>query len=188
MRESPPAPAGAVLSRAAKVVGEIRQVLDSIEPDALTALLAATAQARRLFFAAQGRSGLVARATAMRWMHMGVTSYFAGETVTPAISDGDLLMCLSASGSTAATLIHAGTARAAGARVVALTTTHDSPLAGEAELVVVIPAGASVSTAQHAGSLFEQSCLILGDVLCDIFQQQHAIPDRELNRRHANLL
>jgi 6-phospho-3-hexuloisomerase len=53
---------------------------------------------------------------------------------------------------------------------------------------VVIPAGTGVATVQHAGSLFEQACLILGDVLCGAFQTLQAIPDQELDRRHANLL
>src|SRR6266566_4565440 len=148
-----------------------------------TPVLTAALQAR---FAGQGRSGLVTRATAMRWMYLGVTAYVAGETVTPAIGDDDLLVCLSASGRSGAILAHAATAGAVGARIVALTATPNSPLAGAADLVVVIPAGTGVASVQHAGSLFEQTCLILGDVLCGVFQQLHAIADRDLDRQHAN--
>jgi 6-phospho-3-hexuloisomerase len=197
MPESVPSPAGtasqpdpgygAIVSRAGEVVAEIRRVIDAVDPVALAALLAAAGQARRLFFSGQGRSGLVTRATAMRWMHLGVTAYVAGETVTPAIGDDDLLVCLSASGRSGAILAHAATAGAVGARIVALTATPNSPLAGAADLVVVIPAGTGVASVQHAGSLFEQTCLILGDVLCGVFQQLHAIADRDLDRQHANL-
>jgi 6-phospho-3-hexuloisomerase len=179
---------GAILPRASEVVEEIRRVIDAVDPVALAALLAAAGQARRLFFSGQGRSGLVARAVAMRWMHLGVTAYVVGETVTPAIGGDDLLVCLSASGRRAAPLAHAGTARAVGARIAVLTATPGNPLAAAADLVTVIPAGTGVASVQHAGSLFEQTCLILGDVLCGIFQQLHAIADRDLDRRHANLL
>jgi 6-phospho-3-hexuloisomerase len=175
----------AIRSRADDVLREIGKVVNAVDLAAVAALLAAAGEAQRMFFAAQGRSGLVARAVAMRWMHLGVTAYVAGETVTPAIGDGDLLVCLSASGRTAATLGHARTAHAAGARVAALTAAPDGPLSAAADLVVVIPAA---TTVQHAGSLFEQACLILGDVLCGVFQDLRATPDQELDRRHANLL
>jgi len=177
-----------IRSRIDDVLREVDRVVREVDVDALMVLLAAMGNVRRTFFAGQGRSGLVARAVAMRWMHMGVTAYVAGETVTPAIGAGDVLVCLSASGRTAATVDHARTARAAGARIVVLTATPGGPVAATSDLVVVIPAGTGVATRQHAGSLFEQACLILGDALCGVFQEMHGVPDRELNRRHANLL
>jgi 6-phospho-3-hexuloisomerase len=185
----PPDPAiHAISSRARQVTEEVRRAVGAVDPAAAAALLAAAGAARRVFFDAQGRSGLVARAIAMRWMHLGVTSYVTGETITPAIGDSDLLVCLSASGRTSTTLAHAATARDVGARIAALTATASSPLAGTADLVVLIPARAGVATAQHAGSLFEQACLVLGDVICGVFAEQHAIPDRQLGLMHANLL
>jgi 6-phospho-3-hexuloisomerase len=177
-----------VTARAQEIIGEIRQVVGAVDPAAIAALLGAVGQARRVFFDAQGRSGLVARAWTMRWMHLGVTSYMTGETVTPAIGEGDLLVCLSAKGRTGATVAHAATAHAAGARIAALTTTPDSRLAAAADLLVLVPAGNGVASVQHAGSLFEQACLILSDAMCGVFQQQRVISDTELDARHANLL
>lgn len=170
------------------VVAEIQDALDQIDADAVADLLAAMAQAPRVFFAGQGRSGLIARAFAMRWMHLGHIAYVAGETVTPAIDEGDLLICLSANGRTAATLGHANTARAVGARVAALTTVADGPLADIANMVVVVPIRTRVATAQHAGSLFEQTCLLLADVICGVHQELTTVPENQLDRRHANLL
>ena len=40
------------------------------------------------------------RGLAMRLMHMGYTSFVVGETITPAIQPGDLLVIASGSGST----------------------------------------------------------------------------------------
>jgi 6-phospho-3-hexuloisomerase len=180
--------ATAICSRARQVIGEIRQTISRVDPVAAAALLAAIAAARRVFFDAQGRSGLVARALAMRWMHLGMAAHVTGEATTPAIGEDDLLVCLSASGRTGTTLAHAETARQAGARVVVITATATSPLAEAADLLVLIPARTEITTAQHAGSLFEQTSLILGDVMCAVFAEQHAIGDSQLGRRHANLL
>jgi len=174
-----------VLPRAAKVLDELHRAIEAVEPTAVAELLAAVGRARTVFFDARGRSGLVARALAMRWMHLGINVHMAGETVTPAIGPGDLLVCLSASGRTGGPLANAGTTRAAGARVAVLTSSPDAPLATFADIVVVVR---RVDTEQHAGSLFEQACLVLGDAMCRAFQQAHGIPDTALNRRHANLL
>ncbi len=178
----------AIPARAHQVLAEVSRAVGAVDPAAAAALLAAVGMARRVFFDAQGRSGLVAQAIAMRWMHLGVTCYVTGETVTPAIGGGDLLVYVSASGRTSTTLAHAATARESGAQVAVLTATADSPLAGAADLAVLIPARTGVTTAQHAGSLFEQACLIVGDVICAIFAEQRAIADHQLGRRHANLL
>lgn len=174
-----------VMARAAAVLDEVRAAVTAVDPDAVTALVTAIGEAPAVYFDARGRSGLVARALAMRWMHLGLRVHVAGETVTPAINAGDLLVCLSGSGRTAGPLANAALARGRGARVAVLTGAPDSPLAAAADLVVVVPRGGS---GQHAGSLFEQTCLVLGDAMCGTFQQTEDLPDAALDQRHANLL
>ncbi len=48
----------------------------------------------------QGRSGLAAKAFAMRLMHLGISSYVVGETISPAIYDDDCIIAISGSGET----------------------------------------------------------------------------------------
>jgi 6-phospho-3-hexuloisomerase len=105
--------------------------------------------------------------------------------VTPAIGPDDLLICLSGSGRTGGPLANARVARSQDARVGVLTGAADSPLAAAADIVVAVP---RVRSVQHAGSLFEQTCLVLGDAMCAAFQQASALPHAALDRRHANLL
>jgi 6-phospho-3-hexuloisomerase len=174
-----------VLARAHAVLDEVRRTLTAVDPNAVGALLTAVGAARAVYFDARGRSGLVARALAMRWMHLGLDVHVAGETVTPAIGPDDLLVCLSASGRTGGPLANARVARSQGARVGVLTGAPDSPLAAAADLVVAVP---RVGSVQHAGSLFEQTCLVLGDAMCGTFQQAAAVPRVALDQRHANLL
>ena len=47
--------------------------------------------AKRVYVAGAGRSGLIARAFAMRLMHLGMEAYVVGETITPAMHTGDIL-------------------------------------------------------------------------------------------------
>jgi 6-phospho-3-hexuloisomerase len=52
---------------------------------------------------------------------------------------------------------------------------------------LTIPARSAVSTDQHAGSLFEQTILLLGDAIAWQIQRKLGVDDRLLNERHANL-
>jgi 6-phospho-3-hexuloisomerase len=149
-------------------------------------------QADRIFVIGAGRSGLALRAAAMRLMHFGLTVFVAGETTTPAIRKGDLLIAASGSGTTSTIVKAAEKAKAAEAALAILSTTTDSPLAKLADLVVVIPAaqkqdhGKTIS-AQYAGSLFEQSLLLLTDAIFQTLWATDGTPAEELWKRHANL-
>lgn len=148
--------------------------------------------ADRIFVVGAGRSGLALRSAAMRLMHFGYTVFVAGETTTPAIRKGDLLLAASGSGTTSTIVKAAEKAVAAGAEVVALSTTADSPLAQLAALVVIVPAaqkqdhGKTISE-QYAGSLFEQSLLLITDAIFQTLWGIDQEPAEELWKRHANL-
>jgi 6-phospho-3-hexuloisomerase len=164
------------------VVGEIAAVVRRVDADALAALAAAIDDADRVFVAGQGRSGLVGAAVAVRLGHLGVRVHVTGEATCPAVGPGDLLVAISKSGTTTITLHQATRARAAGARV-ALVTRGGDP---DADLALVVPL-ADVETRQHAGSLFEQSVLVLGDALCAVLQRARGLAGAQLAARHDNL-
>ena len=54
--------------------------------------------ADNIFVTGAGRSGLAAKAFAMRLMHLGLSSYVVGETISPAINAGDCILAISGSG------------------------------------------------------------------------------------------
>ena len=146
----------------------------------------------RVFVAGAGRSGLVLRMAAMRLMHLGLTVHVAGDTTTPAINAGDLLLVASGSGTTSGVVKAAETAAKAEARIAAFTTNPDSPLAALADALVIIPAaqktdhGSSVSR-QYAGSLFEQVLFVVTEAVFQSLWDNTDIPAEDLWRRHANL-
>jgi 6-phospho-3-hexuloisomerase len=167
--------------------------IDEAQVARLTRHLSETAHnSERVFTAGAGRSGLVLRMAAMRLMHLGLNVHVAGDTTTPAIASGDLLLVASGSGTTSGVVKAAETAAKAGARIAAFTTNPDSPLAGLADAVVIIPAaqktdhGTSVSR-QYAGSLFEQVLFVATEAIFQSLWDNDAQPAEELWLRHANL-
>ena len=82
------------------VRGEIADTAAKIDEPQVADLARHLCRHTRVFVAGAGRSGLVLRMFAMRLMHFGPTVHVAGDTTTPAISSGDLLLVASGSGTT----------------------------------------------------------------------------------------
>lgn len=178
----------------ARIAAEASGVVERIaaHPGELDPVLDALTSADRVFVLGAGRSGLALRMTAMRLMHLGLDVHVVGETTTPAISAGDALLTASGSGTTAGIVRAAETAVEAGARVVAITTAPDSPLARAADAVVVVPAAAKLdrsatASTQYAGGLFEQSVVLVGDAVFDALWRRSGLSADDLWPRHANL-
>ena len=186
-------------------IGETARSLDAAETGAFVdAILAA----RRIYVVGAGRSGLVARAFAMRLMHLGMESYVIGETITPALHEGDLLVAFSGSGETHSIVEFCETAQGLGGQVCLLTTTPDSTLGRTADLVVDLgvasppvheaPGQYEVRqlTGQYRsaspdfapfGTLFEMTALIFSDaVLSALMELKHCSLD-EIKGRISNI-
>ena len=82
------------------ILKEIEAVLGQVEETQLEKIASTLQKAPRIFNIGEGRSGLMAKSFAMRLMHLGATVYVVGETITPAIAEGDLLVAVSGSGTT----------------------------------------------------------------------------------------
>jgi 6-phospho-3-hexuloisomerase len=148
--------------------------------------------ADRIFVLGAGRSGLALKMTAMRLMHLGLRVHVVGDVTTPAITATDVLLVASGSGSTAGIVRAAETAHGVGATVLALTTAASSPLAGLADVTVLVPAAekqdhGGTRSEQYSGGLFEQAVLLLGDAVFHTLWQASGISAAELWPRHANL-
>ena len=174
------------------VLDELQRALAAIDPKQVHQTAEALLKARRVFFLGAGRSGLALKMAAMRMMHLGLSTYVAGEVITPAIAEGDLLVVASGSGTTAGPLHAADVAVKAGASILALTTAPHSALALLASLVVTIPAatkqgGDGSQSQQYAGALFEQTVLLLMDIVFHDLWHQRGETAEQLWKRHANL-
>lgn len=183
---------GAITGNISLVLREIADTAARISPDRLRQAVSMLENADRVFVAGAGRSGLVLRMAAMRLMHLGLVVHVAGDTTTPAIRKGDLLLVASGSGSTSGIVKAAETAAKAGARIVAFTANPGSALAGLADAVVLLPAqqktdhGSGVSR-QYSGSLFEQVLFVATEAVFQTLWDNADIPAEQLWLRHANL-
>jgi 6-phospho-3-hexuloisomerase len=174
------------------IIQENQQLAEKLDLTAAGAIIPLIQQAERIFVVGAGRTGLALKAAAMRLMHLGLTVFVVGETTTPAIKAGDLLLAGSGSGTTSTIVKAAEKAAAVGAQILAISTTTDSPLAALATQLLVLPAaqkqdhGGTISQ-QYAGSLFEQSVLLLTDAIFQTLWALDGTPTEELWKRHANL-
>lgn len=177
------------------ITAEMQRALAHVSPAGLERLTDQILKANRIYVAGGGRSGLMARALAMRLMHLGLATYVVGETTTPAIRSGDLLIACSASGETHVTVVVSQVAREAGARVFAITATPDSPMARQADETIIIPAPSKRAgprakvepSAQYGGSLFEQTLLVVLDAVSAEIGRRLGRGPQDLESRHANL-
>lgn len=177
------------------VADELRALVDAVraaDQAPFERALTLLTDVDRVFVHGAGRSGLALRMTAMRLMHLGLRVHVVGEVTTPAIGRGDVLLVASGSGTTGGIVQAARTAADVGARVLAVSTTEDSPLAAVAEATLVLPAAtktdrSGTASAQYAGSLFEQGVALLGDALFHALWQRSGHSADDLWPRHANL-
>ncbi|MFE7331751.1 SIS domain-containing protein [Streptomyces sp. NPDC057565] len=111
-----------------RILAEIKGVLPALDDISLDSLAKVLLDAERIFVTGEGRSGFMAKAFAMRLMHLGLPVHVVGETTTPAVGACATVVAVSGSGTTAGTVRVAEQAAGAGARVHAVTTAPGSPL------------------------------------------------------------
>lgn len=61
----------------------ISSTADSLSDEGVGQFIDELLSAKRIYVMGAGRSGLIAKAFAMRLMHLGMHSYVVGETITP---------------------------------------------------------------------------------------------------------
>lgn len=167
------------------ILRELTERASECDASALSQLLDLVKRsATRWFFTGQGRSALVARMSAMRFMQVGQEAFVVGEPTTPAVGAGDTLIAFSGSGRTRTTVWQATRAKELGAEVVVITTDPSSPLAALADLVVPIPRG---DTRQPPGSPVEQLSLLVMEALVVTLSTVDDDLYAVIGARHANL-
>ena len=82
------------------ILAELKTALNAVDPASVEQLLAAVQQADQVFFVGVGRVMLALEAIAKRWAHLGIKTHLVGEITEPAITQNDLLIVGSGSGTT----------------------------------------------------------------------------------------
>ena len=155
-----------------------------------------------IFVMGLGRSGLVAKAFAMRLMHLGLKVYVVGETITPAITERDCLIAISGSGETSYIISTMRTAKKIGSKIIAITSYTNSSLAKESDVVVRLEGRTKIEsepnyisrqisgihqTLSPLGTIFEISALIFLDSTIAQMMEDLNQTEEDLKARHTVL-
>jgi len=178
----------------AQIINELQSTLAHISNDEGEELAKAIIEARRVFVAGAGRSGLIVRGFAMRLMHLGFTVHIVGDTTTPNITSDDILLIGSGSGSTGSLVVMAQKAQVIGAGIALITIRENSPIGQLADIVLPIPAPSpkieeklDFHSVQPMGALFEQNMSLTLDALIMILMSKTNSDSDTMFSRHANL-
>ena len=185
-----------------EIIDNVRIVSSELDEKTIMELMELLNSSKNVFLLGQGRSGLVARAFAMRLMHLGISVYVVGETITPAITQEDCLLAISGSGETSYIISTAKIAQKRGAKIVAVTSYDGSTLGKMSDLIVHIQGRTKVDIEKNyvkrqikgkhlplspLGTLFEVSSLIFLDGLIAQLMDKMGKTERDLKERHTVL-
>lgn len=152
------------------------------------ALLKALAPAQRVFLYGRGRSGFVARAFAVRLMHLGFQTFVVGETITAPVQKEDVVILVSGSGQTYPVVMTAELGRKMGAKVVSVTANVDSEIARLSHVVIpLLPPAGDHSTYAPLGTLFETAAWLFCDGIVALLKEQRGESEAAMRERHATL-
>lgn len=184
------------------IAQHVGNVADSLNKKQVSTLINSLEKANKVFVYGAGRSGLVARAFAMRLMHLGINVFVIGETVTPAIEEGDLLITISGSGETTSVVNAARIAKNVKAKVVLITSYPDSSAGKLADCIVMVKGRTKLRgdkdflmrqiKGEHyslapLGTLFEISVLIFLDSLVAELMARLRRSEDYMRMRHATI-
>ena len=178
----------------ADVTAELERTLKSIDPAQLERLRDEILKADQVFFVCVGRVMLALQCVCKRLAHLGIKAHYVGEITEPAITKNDLLIVGSGSGGSLFPLGIAKKARkAVDCKIVHIGSNPNSEMKDIADFMVRIPVRTKfyledeIDSCQPMTSLFEQSVLLLGDVLAKMIIEEKHLDMKGLWQYHANL-
>jgi 6-phospho-3-hexuloisomerase len=156
---------------------------------ALEQMIQSIMSADKVFLYGVGRSGLVAKAFAIRLVQLGLNVFFIGESNTPMVEKDAIVIILSNTGQTMSAVQTANITRRIGAKVIGITSNAHSKLAIAASEVIVladdIPDSEERRTLAPLGTVFEQSAWLLLDAILTVLMKKLGESEHSMKKRHA---
>jgi len=186
------------------MASKIREIANTISDEDTEMFIRELLNAKRVYVIGAGRSGLVAKAFAMRLMHLGLHAYVVGETITPALNKGDVIVIFSGSGRTKTVADLAETARDIGGRICLITSNADSRIGKIADSIVIIEQHRDAVADEAAefevrqmmgnhksfaplGTLFETASMVFADAVISRMMEITLTDESALKNRHTNI-
>jgi 6-phospho 3-hexuloisomerase len=180
-----------VFSRSTSYIQKkVQEILNSIDEDNINEALNLFFNCNHIFVYGAGRSGLVAKAFAIRLVHLGFQAFVIGETITIPVQKGDLVVIVSGSGETIPAVMTAEIGNNLGAKVVSITGKKNSDIAKYADITIYISSGCLEEERKKfapLGTLFEASVWILLDGLIADLLDRKFETEETMRKRHATL-
>jgi len=187
---------------AKEIITGIDKVIEGVAEEQIELMLDAilSAKDQKIIVIGSGRSGFVGNCFALRLMHLGFNVYVAGETITPALKEGDLAIAISGSGTTRTVVTQAEVAKEIGTKVLAITSHPESPLGQISDCVIVVKGRTKVAKeddyisrqmmGEHEplaplGTMFELSALVFLDCIIAELMYRMGKREEDLRKRHA---
>jgi len=182
------------------IADHIKKVASKLDTGSVTLLVKGIMGSQKIFLMGAGRSGLVARAFAMRLMHLGFNVYVVGETTTPAVCPEDLVIGVSGSGETPSIADLGGIAKKIGSKLAVITSNKDSTLGSISDIVVIVPGRPKEDIIYEdyherrmmgypqlapLGTIFEISALVFLDAVVSELMVRTGVSEAELKKRHT---
>jgi 6-phospho-3-hexuloisomerase len=186
------------------MASKIRAISKAISDEDVEKFLYELLHGKRIYVIGAGRSGLVAKAFAMRLMHLGLPTFVVGEIITPALNRDDVMVVFSGSGKTKTVADIAETAKEIGAHICLITSNADSRIGKIADCIVIIEhhrdevdddavefeirqmLGEHKSFAP-LGTLFETASIVFADAIISRLMEITQTDENALKNRHTNI-
>lgn len=160
-------------------------------------------EAKNVFVTGAGRSGLAAKAFAMRLMHLGLSAYVVGETISPAIYEDDCIIAISGSGETNTIVSAVKIAKNRGSKVLAVTSYPESTLGQLADTSLLVKGRTkkevddenymkrqiygNYTSLTPLGTAFELTTLVFLDAIVSELMEKMHQTESDLKARHTVL-
>lgn len=167
---------------------KIKEGLDKLDDCVINDMVESFFECDKMFIYGVGRSGLASKGFAMRLMHLGFKIYVMGETVSPPVNEGDLVILVSGSGRTNSVVKIAQLSKEVRAKIVVITAEKNSPLADLGDLTITLDVQKDKDPKlAPLGTLFEDGALIFFDcIISELLDRMGENEDR-MTARHASL-
>jgi 6-phospho-3-hexuloisomerase len=184
------------------ILQEINRIIQGSDKDQIEQLIEIiiASKHKKILVIGSGRSGFVGRAFALRLMQSGFNVYVGGETITPSLTNGDIVIAISGSGNTITVVAQVEVAKEIGAIIITITSHPRSKLGKLADFIMEIKGRTKEEveidyirrqiTGDYnrapLGTIFELSALIFLDSLIAEIMKRSGQTEIDLKRRHTN--
>ncbi|MFQ6054986.1 MAG: 6-phospho-3-hexuloisomerase [Methanosarcinales archaeon] len=182
------------------IANHLKTAMKKLDKECVTKIIDEILKADKIFVMGAGRSGLVAKAFAMRLMHLGFNVYVIGETITPAANKKDVVIAISGSGETTSIVSLGKVTKEIGSKLITVTSNKDSTLGklSDKKMIIYTEDGSSTGGGyleRHLrgeytklaplGTIFEITSLVVLDALIAELMYRTGKSEDDLRSQHT---